>query len=395
MKPQLTAEERIHKAVRKLLDMPYYLPLAGVLMIGNRTVSETCPTAMTNGKDEVYGRTFVDGLSDPQLRGLILHETYHKMYRHLITWRHLYKANAQQANVACDYVINGQIVQEAKVNKLPVELPEGGLLDAKYDGMDAHQVYLALASNGVSNAVGNGGEGGQGFDEHDWDGAEAMDEHEASELARQIDEVVREGAQIASRLGSSGASRNLEDLLKPQVDWRQALREYISTQCQGFDYSTWRRPNRRFVSSGLYLPSGISEQVGEIVIAIDTSGSICGRALQRFLSEMAGICDTVKPERIHVLYWDTKVVSHETYEHGDLSTLTQSTKPKGGGGTDVSCVSEYLAKNGLAPKVVAVFTDGYLGGSHGQWTAPVIWCVLNNPNFRSNVGVVVNVESGS
>ena len=67
---------------------------------------------MTNGRDEVYGRAFVDMLNDAELRFLVLHEVYHKLYRHLTTWRHLYDENGRLANVACDHVINLKIQNE-------------------------------------------------------------------------------------------------------------------------------------------------------------------------------------------------------------------------------------------------------------------------------------------
>jgi predicted metal-dependent peptidase len=95
-----------------------------------------------------------------------------------------------------------------------------------------------------------------------------MSAEEQRELARDIDEAVRQGALIASKLGSGGV-RNLEDLLQPQVDWREVLREFVQNTCAGSDYSTWKRPNRRYMGAGIYMPSGVSDKVGELVIAID------------------------------------------------------------------------------------------------------------------------------
>ena len=78
----LTAEQRLEKAVMSVMAHDKYVGLSSVLMVGDRTVSDTVPTACTNGRDEQYGRTFVDGLTDPELRFLVLHECYHKMYKH-------------------------------------------------------------------------------------------------------------------------------------------------------------------------------------------------------------------------------------------------------------------------------------------------------------------------
>ena len=84
--------------------------------------------------------------------------------------------------------------------------------------------------------------------------------------------------------------------MSAKVDWREALREFISSTCAGKDDSTWRKPNRRWLQNDLYLPSTISETMGRIVVAVDTSGSITGDAVNRFLSEVVGIMNNVNPE---------------------------------------------------------------------------------------------------
>ena len=90
---ELTTEQRLSKAVVDIMGNPKYVALAGILMIGDRTFSEEIPTACTNGRDEMYNPKYVDSLTDPQLRYLVLHENYHKLYRHLVTWVHLIMSN--------------------------------------------------------------------------------------------------------------------------------------------------------------------------------------------------------------------------------------------------------------------------------------------------------------
>ena len=197
---------------------------------------------------------------------------------------------------------------------------------------------------------------------------------------------------IAGKMGSGG-DRGLNELLQPQVDWRQVLREFITETCAGRDYSSWRKPNRRYISMGIYMPSGVSEKVEELVLAIDTSGSIGDHELSVFLSEVKGIADTVKPSAVRILYWDTEVCRAEKYEMHELDNLINSTKPKGGGGTMVECVPQYMTDNNVSPQACIVLTDGYLGSSWGQWTCPVLWCVLDNKSAKPDVGKVVHVNS--
>ena len=396
---QLTPEQRLSKAVVDIMGNPKYVALAGVLMIGDRTVVDDIPTACTNGRDEMYGRDFVDSLNDAELRFLVLHEVYHKLYKHLITWRHLHDDDPRLANQACDYVINVKIADDNKNGW--ATMPQGGCYSEKYRGWDSAAVFHDIRENGSpqdqQQGSGQGSGDGQpqspqGFDDHDWEGAAELTPDEKRELARDVDEAIRQGALIAGKVGSGG-DRDLDDLLAPQIDWREVLREFINTTCAGNDYSTWQRPNRRYVSSGYYMPSGISEQVGELVIAVDTSGSIGQVELTAFMSEIRSICDTVQPERIRLLYWDTKICQDEKYDMNQLDDLVKTTKPKGGGGTNVECVTEYLTAEGIKPQAAIVLTDGYLGGSWGQWSCPVLWCILDNRSAKPDTGKHVHIKA--
>lgn len=393
----LSAEQRLQKAVIDIMANPKYIALAGILMIGDRGVEDDvrkCPTAYTNGRDEVYGRAFVDQLNDAELRFLVLHECYHKLYRHLTTWRWMYDENRQLANQACDFVINVKLVDDNKDDKFATMTGalRTGCFDEKYRAWDSAQVFHDL-KNGGGKGGGNGsGDGsGTGFDEHGWDDAKEMSTQERDELAREIDEAVRQGALMAGKVGSGG-DRDLVELLQPQVDWREVLRDFITSTCAGSDYSTWRKPNRRYIGAGLYMPSGISEQIGEIVVAIDTSGSIGGPQLSAFLSEVGSIAETVHPEAIRLLYWDTRVCGDETYAGDEVANLTKSTKPKGGGGTTVECVPAYLQDKQIKAQCVIVLTDGYLGGSWGDWHHPLLWVILDNKNAVPSVGKAVHIK---
>lgn len=382
---QLTAEQRLSKAVIAIMQNPKYVALAGVMMIGERAIKDDVPTACTNGRDEYYGRAFVDGLTDAELRFLVLHETYHKLYRHLTTWKHLYEDNAKRANMACDYVINQKIADDNTDGFAKVI--NGALIDPQFRDMDSAAVYKLLPDQQDDD---DGGDGG-GLDEHDWEGAQELSDTDKQELERELDEAIRQGAMVAGKTGGS-LSRDIQDLLQPQVDWREVLRDFISATCSGNDYSTWARPNRRFMSSGVYMPSGISEKVDELVLAIDTSGSIGQRELTVFLTEVKKICDTVRPDVVRVLYWDTEVCRDEKYSAQNLDQLVTSTKPAGGGGTSVHCVPKYMQEHNIKPQAVICFTDGWLFDGWGQWSSPILWCLLDNAKAKPDVGKYVNVK---
>ena len=398
---QLSAEQRLSKNITQIMGNPKYVALAGVLMIGEKGIKDDCPTAYTNGRDDYYGRAFVDGLADSEFRFLILHETYHKLFKHLTTWGHLYKDDAKLANMACDYVINLMIADENRdmfaVMPKDAEGNAIGLLDEKFRNMDTAQVYKILKQEQEDNPDdGDQGEGegaGGGLDEHDWEGAQEMDADEQRELAQDIDQAVRQGALTAGKVGSGG-NRAIDQLLQPEVNWREVLREFITETCRGNDDSTWRQPSRRHMAMGILRPSGITERVGELVIAIDTSGSIGQQELTKCLSEIKGVCDMVKPESIRILYWDTKVCSEEVYggTGTPLEQLTQTTKPAGGGGTMVQCVPDYIQEKNINAQAVIVLTDGYLGGDWGAWTMPLLWGILDNKSARPTIGKTLHIN---
>lgn len=385
MRGNLTEEQRLQKAVMAVMAMPEYAALNGILMIGTKTVCETTPTAKTNGRDEWYGRKFIKSISDPVLRWVILHECYHKMYRHLETWKHLYRQDADRANRACDYVINGQLAKDI-FNGVNIAQWEHALHDPQYDGMDSEQVFRRLPPS----KGGKQGGGGQPMDEHDWEGAEQLSDEDKHQLERDVDTAIRQGVLAAGKMGAR-VPRSLEELMQAKVNWRDVLREFITSTCAGSDYSTWRRPNRRFVGMRRYMPSGITEQVRELVLAVDTSFSVGQSELAQFLGEVKGICEHVKPERVRLLYWGTAVVGDEVYDTASLSTLTGSTKPVGGGGTDPGCIPAYLTEKAITPDAVVVLTDGHIG-NWGVWGHPLLWCIVNNGHARPPVGKAVHVD---
>lgn len=407
---KLTAEQRIEKVHVRLMRHKNFCLFSGLFMVGKVTVDETTPTARTNGVNVNYGRAFVDSLTDKQLAFLILHENMHKAYRHLVVWEKLWKKNAQLANMACDYVINLQIFDyDPQGNE--VEMPTDangealGLIDAQYRGMDAHQVFILLEKQqqqkkGGGNAQGSGdesseGKGGQSMDDHDWENAQEGTPQEQEQIAKDIEGALRQGAILAGKMGGN-VSRDINELLTPKVNWKDALRDFVKTSTQGKDQTTWRRLHKRYIGMDIIMPSTYDEKVGSIVVAVDTSGSIGQAELAQFLSEVKSICDEVSPEKIDLLYWDTNVAGHETYMGSELATLTETTQAKGGGGTSPECVPSYMKEKRLEPECVIMLTDGYIGRQDpNDWQIgkPIMWCIKGNKHFDIDVvGKVVHVE---
>jgi len=410
-------ERKVQKAKITLMRNPMFALWSGILMVGRTSVVDNMPTACTNGRDEKYGRKFVADLKDNELNFVVLHENLHKAFRHLTTWKKLHDENHRLANAACDYVINLKLKDldpSEKVIAMP-RFKDGemkgkimGLIDEKYRGMHAKQVFDLLkeeqkkgkgnpCEDGDSGGIPTNGDGnGEGFDEHDWDGAKEMTEVEKKELEREIDQAIRQGVMAHQKIAGTnagGLDRDLLDLLEPKVNWREMLREFVKSTCHAKDTSSWRRVNRRFLSMGTYMPSLIGEKVGHLVIAVDTSGSVGQEELSEFLTEVRGIAEEVKPSQVDLIYWDSEVVEHEEYTENMVSDIINSTKPKGGGGTSPSCVSEYLKAKAIEPECIIVLTDGYVGSDWGSdWTAPVLWAIVGGNDVIAPNGKTVHVK---
>ena len=95
------------------------------------------------------------------------------------------------------------------------------------------------------------------------------------------------------------------------VDWRSLLRRYM-TDAAKRDYS-WSLPNRRFIDSGLYLPSIRSEGIDTIAVIVDTSGSLPAATLAAFWTELREIATELQPERVILLQVDAAVQDAAEY----------------------------------------------------------------------------------
>lgn len=400
----LTPERKLKKAVVYLMRDPLFADMSGIFMLGTKSIDDNCPTAYTNGRDEVYGSEFVKSLDITELAFVVVHESYHKMLRQLTTWNKLFKEDANLANMAADYVVNLAIVNrdpQGTIVKMPMKDGKPmGLLDRRFAGMHTKQVFDILKQEQKQKQKQGGGQGAgqsgasEGFDEHDWEGANQLTREEQEQLAKEVDQAIRQGQITAQKMHGNGGGnldRELMDLLNPKVDWRELLREFVSAVCNGRDFSSWRKPNRRFLSSDIIMPSLVSERVGHMVVGIDTSGSIGGPELARFLTEVKEIAEKVNPDKVDLIYWDAHVAGHEVYNSGTLGDLINSTKPKGGGGTDPTCVPAYLDEHGIKPECVIMLTDGYVG-SWGQWDVPILWAICGGNKVVAPVGKTIHIE---
>ena len=384
----LTSEQRVTKSHIAIMRSKQFCMFAGVLSVGKVIYTNDIPTACTNGRDVMYNTDFIKSLDDKELNCVVLHEALHKVYQHMHLWRKLFKENGELANVAADFVVNNAI-HEADEQSEIAKRPDSALFDLKYRGMTTKQIFDLLKKEYEQN----GGSGGkEGHDTHDWEGAESLSDEEVKETAKQIDQALRQGEIIRGKM-QGNKNRSVNELLEPKVNWREQLRDFVNATCKNKDKTSWKRPHKRFIGHDIYMPSMIGESIGKVVIGIDTSGSIGDKELNEFLTEVVAICDDVSPESIELLYWDTHVAGHETYNQGDYKGIFQSTKPAGGGGTHVGCVNEYIKDKRIQPEAIIILTDGYVEEDFGgNWDYPTLWAITTK-HITSPHGKTIHIDN--
>jgi len=396
---------RIQKARTSLiLDHPFF----GSLLF--RLKGRECRSVQTMATDGVslfYNLDFVETLSVATLAGTLAHEVMHPALHH-----HVRRSGRDPKlwNQACDFAINPLLVDAG------LSLPDGVLLDDRFRGMSAEQIYNLLESESESESETDSGH----EDEDDEPGGEeSKDETSGSgdsnspsapvteggigqvldaplpdqetptieQQAREWDVAVNQAATVARQAGKlpAGLHRTLEGAAEASVDWREMLRRLWSDTIPA-DYS-WMRPNRRHVWAGLYLPGVIREGVGEIAIAVDCSGSVNARQLRLFEAEVRSILEGQRPQRVHVLYFDATVHKAETYEAGQPVHLN----PVGGGGTEFGPCFDWLDEHGILPQTLVFLTDLY--GSFPPWAPayPVLWASTGSQ--RAPFGAVIPMQA--
>ncbi len=385
----MNVQDRIKKAHIAIMQHKVFCAYSGILACGKVHVNDEVPTAATNGWDVKYNPSFIEQhmKSDPELRFLILHEAQHKAYRHLQVWHALHEENAQLANIAADHFVNLSLV-DSDAGEGFIKMPVLGIQpDPKYRGWSVKHIFEDLKANGEGQGQGDG----EGMDEHDWENATSGDPAKEQEQANEIQRAIRQGEIVRRKMAGKGAGDTdgvFGDLMQPKIDWKKVLREFITETCAGRDESSWRKPNRRFLGEDVYMPTMLGTTMTELVIGFDTSGSIFGGTeMDMFASEIKKIIEDIKPSKVHVIYWDTEVAGHQTFDEGQFAV--QDLKPKGGGGTDGAVLFDYLRDKRITPQAIVQFTDGYVG-DWGKTDVPTLWAV--STDLVAPFGTTIRIE---
>lgn len=367
--PSPTRKKLVSARTALVLDQPFFGALALRLALRE---DPGCKTAWVDGRTLAYNPVWLEGLNHEEVVGLVAHEVMHCAAGH--PWRRDAR-DPRKWNVACDLAIN-QILADAGFR-----LPPGGLLDsALASGKSAEWIYDRLPEDldgegpgEVRDAPDPGQSPGDG------------DQEVPTEADWQV--AVQQAAQAAKMRGKlpAGMERFAAARARSGPDPRSVLARFVQEAARA-DYS-WARPNRRYLAAGLYLPSLWSEELGPIVIAVDTSGSVDDVLLAKFTAWVRAVVEDMRPRRTHVMYADAAVARQQVFERDEPLEI----HPAGGGGTDFRPVFQAAAELD-EPAICLIYLTDLDGAFPAQAPEyPVLW-LTPDPDRRAPFGETVWLE---
>lgn len=343
---------------------------------------EWCETTATDARKFYYNPEYVDALNLDETEFMLAHEALHCALSHFARRQHRIK---HRWDLACDFAINPLLVEDG------LKAPPGSLMMEQFHGMTAEEIYPLLDNFEDQETLDhhaydkdNQQQRGSGKSEKDLssldqeqpqqkpepsDGDSSQLEtdettggctapppltpDEQETLSIQWQQRMAGAAQQAMQAGKLGGSlaRMIDHLLQPQLPWRMLLAHYLSSSARD-DYS-YMRPSRR---SGEYiLPSLRSHQI-DLVVVLDTSGSIGEEDFAQFLSEINAIKGQLRA-RITLLACDAALAEDGPWVFEPWEAFELPRTFKGGGGTSFTPVFEWIEKQGLQPETLVYFTD--------------------------------------
>ena len=388
MDPKLDREVReklITARVGLLLRASFFGNLATRLKLVN--ADEWCGTAATDGRNFYYNSRFIDMLRPKEVEFLFGHEVLHCVYDH---FGRRGDRDPMLFNVANDYAVNADL-KKHRVGEFITSVP--CLYDSKFEGMSSEEIYDILYENAekinMSDLIDkllDDHMDGEGDSDSDDDGDEKdgkgkkpkLSAEERQKIRDEIKEAVLAAAAASDGAGNlpAGVKRLIQDMTAPKLNWRELLRMQLESTIKS-DF-TWMRASRRGWHMDAVMPGMKNDELIDIAIGIDASGSIDERMLRDFLAETQGIMDQFQSYRIHIFTFDTQVYNPAQYNSDNLDSICDY-EVKGGGGTDFDAIYNYLKEEQIEPKRLVVFTDGYPFGSWGDENyADTVWIIHGN-----------------
>jgi len=397
-----------------------------------------------------YSEKWVKSLTERELEGVMCHEVMHCALEHMDRTG---VRNHQIANIAQDMVVN-DIVMSCKEDsryssdRKMFDLPKEGIIpdekhtcrlgkppkyicvvkdvnkkpyeevyDEIYPKIPKIKISISGMGQGDGKGQGQSGQGGNqgkqgkgkskpgaggGFDIHirrppkgkgkGKDGKKGKGKKGKGGCGNDWKTIIAEAATYAKQRGQlpAGMERRIDGLLESKINWQTLLWKFLTREIP-YDY-TYSRPHKKSISAGFYMPSVMRENI-EIMVAVDTSGSIGDDELKDFLSEIVAMARSFRNVRMTMLVCDADIQNVHTVENGNIERI-MSLEMKGGGGTDHRPVFKWIRENKPMTRVLMCLTDGYTAFPAKIPNFSVIWVLSKNsvPETDIPFGHTVKIE---
>lgn len=178
----------------------------------------------------------------------------------------------------------------------------------------------------------------------------------------------------------------IKNTLEPKVDWRKILRNRLSTAitigrgCR-IDYTFSKANRRSTIYHPIILPTLTGTQSNQLIVVIDTSGSMAGQPLEQAVGELYGI---LKEAHRNVTLVPCDADVYQTIELKSANDIRNLLKLPGGGGTNMIKGIDFAAKQKPIPDTILVLTDGYTPYPSEKYEIPVLFGIIGQKSLNSS-----------
>lgn len=352
-----------------ILDKPFLGALA--LRLPLVVAGPWCKTTASDARSLYFNPQWIAGLSTAQVQFVLAHEALHCALGHFARRNHRVRS---RWDLACDFAVNPLLVAEGLTPP-----PEAVVMDV-YSGMVAEEIYPCLGERIDEQTMDDhlwadeeGGQGAQGG-RPPTEQRPTLSASDRDRLEQQWRRHLASAAQRAQEAGklSGLMSRVIGTALTPQVSWRTLLAHHLSRLARE-DYS-YQRPHRRGGSAGEAILPSLHSRAGELVVALDVSGSVTEADLASFVGELNALKGAL-PVAVSLLACDAALSGGSPWRFEAWDTVALPKALSGGGGTDFRPVFEWVAGSGMRPDVLVYFTDAQGIFPELAPDYPVVWLV--------------------
>jgi predicted metal-dependent peptidase len=364
---------------RLILDKPFLGALALRLPLVEAEAN-WCQSTWSNGESLYYNRAYIDSLDVEQTQFALSREAMH------CALLHFYRRGSRIRGLwenACDYAVNPLLIDDGlKPTPDTVFLPE-------FNGMTAEEIYPLLQDNELQQdqSRDNGSDNNFRQQQSRQQAASDLSQSAMEMLAIKWQQRLASAAQQALQAGKLSAemARLVDFFLQPKLPWRNLLAQHLSATARN-DYSYTRPSSRR--GDPAVFPGLRSEEV-DLVVAVDTSGSIRESEIEQFFSEVNAIKGQIRA-RIALLCCDAEIGDGFPVFFEAWDQFKFETRVKGGGGTDFRPVFRWIDQQDMKPDTLVYFTDACGEFPDFEPSYPTLWLVKGKQKVPFGARIQLN-----